>query len=182
MPKILESIREQLLETARKQIERNGYAKTTIRSVAAECQIAVGTVYNYFPSKDMLIATFVSEDWRSCMDAVAAHRDDDAKTRLKRIYDALCVFTERYRTLFSDADAEQAYRAAFSQRHRQLREQLAVQIEPICADGPDRRYCAEFIAESLLVWTLEGKPFEDIYQILQRLIKTESEESSDEQL
>ena len=60
MPKILESVREQLLETARAQIERNGYANTTIRSVAAECGIAVGTVYNYFPSKDMLIATYVS--------------------------------------------------------------------------------------------------------------------------
>ncbi len=33
MPKILESIREQLLDTARTQIERNGYANTTIRRV-----------------------------------------------------------------------------------------------------------------------------------------------------
>ena len=46
MPKILESIREQLLETARRQIGKNGYGSTTIRSVASECGIAVGTVYN----------------------------------------------------------------------------------------------------------------------------------------
>lgn len=44
MPKILDSMREQLLAAARRQVESNGYAKTTIRSVAAECGIAVGTV------------------------------------------------------------------------------------------------------------------------------------------
>ena len=176
MPKILESIREQLLKTARRQIARNGYGGTTIRSVAAECGIAVGTVYNYFPSKDMLIATFVSEDWRACIDSIASHGSDDARTHLKRIYDALRAFTETYRTLFSDAEAQNAYHAAFSQRHRQLRAQLAALIEPVCGDGDDRAYRSEFIAESLLVWTLEGKPFEDIYQILQGLIKEREEQ------
>ena len=182
MPKILESVREQLLTTARRQIERNGYAKTTIRSVAAECGIAVGTVYNYFPSKDVLIATFVSEDWRACIGSIASHENDDDKTHLFRIYDALRAFTDSYRALFSDADAAKAYHAAFSQRHKQLREQLAVLIRPVCGAGPDSAYRSEFIAEALLAWTLEGKPFEDIYQILQRLINNESEESRDEQL
>ena len=33
----------------------------TVRSVAAGCGVAVGTVYNYFSSKDMLIAAFMLE-------------------------------------------------------------------------------------------------------------------------
>lgn len=181
MPKILESMREELKKTAKKQIESRGYAKTTIRSVAAECGIAVGTVYNYFPSKDMLIATFVSEDWRACIAPIASRRFHDAQTRLRAVYDAIRTFTDSYRVLFSDDDAKNAYYAAFSQRHGQLREQIAALILPVCGDEPGRGFLSEFIAESLLVWTREEKPFEDIYPIIQKLISKEREETSNEQ-
>ena len=63
MPKIIPNIREQLLNEAKKQIAEQGYSKTTIRSVANACNLGVGTVYNYFESKDMLIASFMAEDW-----------------------------------------------------------------------------------------------------------------------
>lgn len=171
MPKILESIREQLLETARRQIGKNGYGSTTIRSVASECGIAVGTVYNYFPSKDVLIATVVSEDWLGCLASIASEREDDPRTHLKRIYDALSAFSQRYQTLFSDADAEKSYRAVFAERHRQLRAQLAALIAPVLHDAPDAAFRSEFLAQSLLTWTLEGKPFDALYGVMQHLIK-----------
>ena len=59
MPKIIENLREQLLEETKKQILDRGYANTTIRSVAKACGVGVGTVYNYFESKEMLVASFV---------------------------------------------------------------------------------------------------------------------------
>ena len=34
MPKILQNVRQQLIETARRQVAEQGYANTTIRSVA----------------------------------------------------------------------------------------------------------------------------------------------------
>ena len=67
MPKIIENVRELLLDTAKEQIRKQGYAKTTIRSVASACGLGVGTVYNYFKSKDMLIASFMLEDWQECL-------------------------------------------------------------------------------------------------------------------
>ena len=65
MPKIIENLREQLLSEAKKQVKERGYAATTVRSVAGACGVGVGTVYNYFKSKEMLIATFVYDDWRN---------------------------------------------------------------------------------------------------------------------
>ena len=56
MPKIIENVREMLLHEARRQAEAYGYSSVTVRSVAKECGIGTGTVYNYFPSKDMLSA------------------------------------------------------------------------------------------------------------------------------
>ena len=62
MPKIIENIKEQIIEEAKRQLFENGYAKTTIRSVAKACGIGVGTIYNYFPSKEMLISAFMLDD------------------------------------------------------------------------------------------------------------------------
>ena len=42
MPKIIENIREQLLQEVKRQIAENGYGKTTIRSVAGACGLGVG--------------------------------------------------------------------------------------------------------------------------------------------
>ena len=92
MPKIIPNIRELLLEEAKRQINEYGYGNTTIRSVAQACHVGVGTVYNYFESKDMLIATFMAEDWMKCISKVRAQNTGEAKVILKSIYDALLEF------------------------------------------------------------------------------------------
>ena len=71
MPKIIENIREKLLSEAKRQVMENGYSAMTIRSVAAACGVGTGTVYNYFPSKDMLVASFILEDWMLCMNDIS---------------------------------------------------------------------------------------------------------------
>ena len=176
MPKILDGLRERLLAAARRQIEYNGYQNMTIRSVATECGIAVGTVYNYFPSKEILIASFLSEDWHACIDPIAAQVNDDARTHLRCIFDALHSFANSYRELFSDTEAQKVYHMVFAHRHKQLRDQIASLILPLCGEAENREFLSEFIAEALLTWTREEKPFEDIYAVINRLIKNESEE------
>lgn len=77
MPKIIENIREELLAETKRQIGDLGYFKTTIRSVADACGIGVGTVYNYFPTKDILVATAVSLDWQVELDKMASLPNND---------------------------------------------------------------------------------------------------------
>lgn len=170
MPKIIENVREQLLDTAKKQIEERGYANTTIRSVAGKCGLAVGTVYNYFKSKDMLIATFVVEDWQRFLSLLRDAETHDARELLKKIYDILNLFTERHKALFTDPDAAKVFSAVFSERHKTLRGQIAEIILPLCtAENAD--FTAEFAAESLLTWTVAGKDFDSIFNILIKVIK-----------
>jgi len=72
MPKIIENLKERLIDEARRQVEEDGYAAMTIRSVAKGCGVGIGTVYNYFPSKDTLVATFMLEDWQMCIRTINA--------------------------------------------------------------------------------------------------------------
>ena len=72
MPKIIKNLERILLEEARNQIEASGYSAVTIRSVAAACGVGVGTVYNYYASKDELLAAYMLEDWNACITAINA--------------------------------------------------------------------------------------------------------------
>ncbi len=170
MPKIIENVREQLLTVAKKQIEERGYANTTIRSVAGECGLAVGTVYNYFKSKDMLIASFVVEDWNGHLSELRASDLTDARKALHTIYEALICFSERHYPLFSDPDAAKVFSAVFTERHKTLRSQISKLILPLCGDE-NADFTSEFVAESLLCWTVAGKDFDSIFNILNKILK-----------
>ena len=71
MPKIIENLQERLLSAARLQLEAEGYSALTMRGIAKASGVGVGTVYNYYPSKDALIASFVAADWRAVMEQIA---------------------------------------------------------------------------------------------------------------
>ncbi len=173
MPKIIENVREQLLDEAKKQITECGYAKTTIRSVSKACGLAIGTVYNYFPSKDMLIASVMAEDWKLCLQQMQERSCDEPEKIIQGIYDCLFDFMQKYHTLFCDSDAAKVYTTMFSERHQQLRNQLAGFVRPICdkASVNDKDFLAEWIAESLLTWTVAGKGIEKQYEIIKQFIK-----------
>ena len=169
MPKILENLRDQLLSEAKKQIAERGYSNTTIRSVASACGIAVGTVYNYFKSKDMLIATFILKDWLECIESISSKSKDNKEEYLRFIHTSLKMFEQKYTTLFSDKDAKVAFNTAFSERHVQLRSQIAQLIATICPDSD--KFLSEFVAEAMLTWTMAGRSFDEIYSLLPEQIK-----------
>lgn len=167
MPKKINNIREQLLAEAKKQLRERGYEKTTVRSVAQECGIAVGTVYNYFKSKDILIASLVLEDWNEFIRVVSDHPKEDKRAYLEFIHTSLRIFAKSYDRLFTDKEAAKTYNTVFLDRHKLLRTQLAQLIGFIAVD----EFCAEFVAEAMLCWTMAGKSFDDIYNLLPKEIK-----------
>jgi AcrR family transcriptional regulator len=171
MPKIIENVREQLLTEAKKQIRERGYADTTIRSVAGACGLGVGTVYNYFPSKEMLIAAFVYEDWKQYLFDMQALPTSDAKCLLGGIYDALRRFAKENEILFSDVEAAKHVSVGPSDRHRLLRDQIAAIVLPICGEVTST-FTAAFIAEALICWSMEKTDFETVYPLLETIIKS----------
>lgn len=154
-----------------------GYASMTIRSVARSCGVAVGTIYNYYPSKDHLTASFVLKDWlpierelsRACEDA------RDPMEAFDRIYTAIQAFAAAYQPLFGSADAARSAGAAFRIRHGELRRKLACMIERICMEkaASPSAFLPEFVAEALLSWAAEGRAFADVRAVLCHLFDSE---------
>ena len=168
MPKIIENLKDRLIAEAQKQIEESGYGAVTIRSVAKACGVGVGTVYNYFPSKEMLVATHLLEDWKVCMNTIqcAADLADCPQPVLKCIYDQLIDFAGRHTSVFRDKSASTAFSGSFSQYHSLLRSQLADPLRKFCSND----FTALFVAESLLTWSMAGYSFDELYEILKKII------------
>ena len=167
MPKIIENLETRLIAEARRQVEESGYSAMTIRSVAKACGVGVGTVYNYFPSKDNLLATYLLEDWSGCIrtiEAVSA-ASDTPEAVVRSIHDQLCRFAQRHQAVFQDPAAAAIYAGTMGHYHGMLRGQLSQPLRKFCGSA----FAAEFIAEALLTWILDGTDFDELYGMVQKL-------------
>lgn len=167
MPKIIENLQSRLIEEAKRQIEESGYAALTIRSVAKGCGVGVGTVYNYFSSKDDLIATYMLSDWNQCIAAINAVSvySESALPVMRCINDQLRSYAQRHQAIFRDESAAASFAGSAGRYHALLRSQLAAPVRKFC----DSDFASDFIAEAMLVWTMAGKSFDEIYGMINKL-------------
>lgn len=168
MPKIIENLQDRLLAEARRQVEENGYAAMTIRSVAKSCGVGVGTVYNYFSSKDTMVATFMLEEWQKCIGMIhaVAEAAEMPEEIVRCIYDELRRYERINQKIFEDKDAASVFGASSSRYHVVLRSQLAEPLKRFCSSD----FIAEFIAEALLNWSMAGKEFAELYGVIRKLL------------
>ena len=167
MPKIIEHLELRLMEEARRQALTGGYSAVTIRSVAEACGVGVGTVYNYYPSKDALLAAFLLQDWKVCLAHIQqiGEQAQTVQPVLYSIWKQLHAFQTNHAGIFRAEEAAVGFGSAVGRYHSLLREQLAQPLRPFCPDD----FTAQFAAEAILTWTVEGKCFEELYSVLKKL-------------
>lgn len=56
-----QATRERILAVAQKLFRADGFEQTTTRAIATEAEIASGTLFNYFPTKEAIVLTLVAE-------------------------------------------------------------------------------------------------------------------------
>jgi AcrR family transcriptional regulator len=64
--------RARILDVAQKQFAQRGFEATTTRDIARAAQIAAGTLFNYFPTKESIVDCLVSETCVHVAEAYAA--------------------------------------------------------------------------------------------------------------
>jgi AcrR family transcriptional regulator len=77
------SAREQIVRAAAESLLENGYAGTSVRSIASRAGVAIGNLQYYFPSKSELLV----EAWRY----LTAHSVDALRSSLNQLTDPLVV-------------------------------------------------------------------------------------------
>lgn len=62
--------RQMILETAARLFRHEGYAATTLRAIAAECDMKAGSIYYHFASKEAIVAEVLDIGVQRVFDAV----------------------------------------------------------------------------------------------------------------
>ena len=177
MPKRIKNLKEALLQDARIILKEQGYVQLTIRRVADDCHIAVGTVYNYFPSKEMLAAGVMLADWQKTLQNVSGRcgTTKDLKQAVKYIYQGVLSFARQYRSAWQGYAFTGTETMAFKKRHILLIQQIAECLDSFTENltPSQAREFKLFAAENILA-CVNGSPVQinELTEILSRLKET----------
>jgi AcrR family transcriptional regulator len=124
MPKLIPDAKNNILSIAKKQLFMKGYNGLIIREVAEQCGLAVGTIYNYFSSKDMLVASIMAEDWLISLRNMqnSCKVSSTIEQGVKAIYYEIHVYVQLYEKIWSKY---KGIPSGFVGRHLLLRTQLS---------------------------------------------------------
>ena len=102
MSQKIENAREKLMTSGRNFLLRNRDGKNgkfSVRDLTTECDMALGTFYRYFQSKDDLVRQILSEEWDKMIDSLDPIMQSDTTLfeKVRGIYEQIDEFESNYR-------------------------------------------------------------------------------------
>ena len=174
MPKIIQDLPEKIMAQANAQLFAKGYSNMTMRSVAEACGIAVGTVYNYYKSKDVLVAQIMLKDWNKIIEKIK--RDCETSINIHEgfrvMYEGISSFVDKYDPVWTQYGKEISVRSEMPMQFDWLIKQLSEILAEIllrCHNEKDD-YIPVFLAEILINIAMKKDfEYENISRILVRM-------------
>ncbi|MBQ1305341.1 MAG: TetR/AcrR family transcriptional regulator [Erysipelotrichales bacterium] len=126
MPKIIDNAEKMILQSARKILLDGSFRDFSMRNVANDCGIGVGTIYNYYPGKLVLIAKVMGEDWENAKEKMqeAAENAGSVPEGLTAIYHAIKAFTTLYYPIWNQYAEGNETSEMLQKYHPMLQEQI----------------------------------------------------------
>jgi AcrR family transcriptional regulator len=152
---------ECVLVAAAHVFAERGYANTTTNHIAARAGVSIGSLYQYFPSKDALLMTLaerhVERAFATVMEHVRAKRGAPAREFLRALVDALVeahqIEPRLHRVIFEEARLDEEFRRHLDELDERAvavaRELIGERIAEISVRNPD-------MASFIVVQVLEG--------------------------
>lgn len=102
MSRVIENPQELILGKAKEILSSEGYSKLSMRSIAKACDIALGTIYNYYPTKKELVIEMMTDYWREYFRLLekVIQSEDELYKKLRRIFHELKGFIEKFKAIW----------------------------------------------------------------------------------
>ncbi|MGL5614817.1 MAG: TetR/AcrR family transcriptional regulator [Sarcina sp.] len=100
MSKQLENAESLILEVAKKIAKEEGISSISMRKIANECEIALGSIYNYYPTKMDIIFVILEEFWINCLVNFKEEKENDFYEEIERLYFHIYNELENFKSSF----------------------------------------------------------------------------------
>ena len=99
MSRIIENPKQLILSKAKEILYNQGYHKLNMRALSKACDIALGTIYNYYPTKKDLVVEMMTDYWQNYLESVReiVNSNTDIYTKLNNVFKELEVFIKNFR-------------------------------------------------------------------------------------
>jgi AcrR family transcriptional regulator len=105
-----DSVRDQIVDAAKKRFSHFGYTKTTMAEVASDCAMSPGNLYRFFPGKLDIAEAIATEDYSKHLEHLRKLAIQPNKDARERLHDLL--FEELRRTYHKLEKDPRAYELA----------------------------------------------------------------------
>lgn len=160
MPKIIEALQEKILDTALRLFTTESYDTVDMRRIAKDTGIAIGTLYNYFSSKQDLLLAVVENSWQESF-----HRLESGMVQMEQATDSITVFLRLiYQEFLRNKNLDiiriqlmrpKQMKAADPMRSEQMRRSFVRKISPLLHKAVCQQYP---LAEGALCRMVEMLP------------------------
>lgn len=99
MSRIIDNPKQLILSQAKEILYQQGYQKLSMRALSKACGIALGTIYNYYPTKKELVVEMMTDYWQNYLDSVReiVNSNTELYLKLKNVFNELEVFIQNFR-------------------------------------------------------------------------------------
>lgn len=175
MPKAIAGAHDAILEAARRLLVSEGYQGLGMRAIAAECGMALGTLYHYYRAKDEIVYALMEADWkftlaemdRDTVSALAQKPAESTAGTLLRLFFRLSEFTRSYSEIWrtiallppqEKSPSVRCYDRGVFMREYGARIESALGAGSEAREGADRACLAIFIARMFSTYAMDADP------------------------
>ncbi len=131
MPKLIEGLQDRILLAARKRLLEGDLSSFSLRRIAGDCGIAVGTIYNYYKDKESLLGAVMARDWLKAL-AKTEEEIRGAQTfneGVRSILRSIRSFSSNYEWIWQSYTTGAGFGAHYRKRHDLLVSQVCHELE-----------------------------------------------------
>lgn len=118
MPKIIKDLEKKIIESALRLFEDSSYKNVSMRKISKEAGIAVGTLYNYFPTKKELYLAVYEKSWDNTYNKLKEKTDEIDENFIYKFFKILykemqnkrCLVRELFHYIAGDMEMNQEKR------------------------------------------------------------------------
>ncbi len=149
--------REQIIDSAAELFATLNFHQVLMDDVARRANLAKGTIYNYFKTKEELYLAIISDRLQHLLEILQkrVHTRNDSLTNLRRIIVHLYSFFAKYTHFFDIWYREKARldllgESQIAQQYQEIRQLMCTVLQQGVADGILQPHNADFVADLIL--------------------------------